>query len=161
MLFYNSKFELVAYRSCSRICTVVDALTCHPTAASFNLTRLKLQIGSNYCYKQIQRFRVTCLFTGHVVTFVIVPRLLPTLFGNRGIFTHSPLLWVFETFSFCCYHIINSNFHGNINSLCQSAVIQLISNYPPSPFIFLMQNTGAGKLVIYPVLFNFEQQNQA
>ena len=26
-------------------------------------------------------------------------------FGKRGIFTRSPLLWVFETLSFLCYHV--------------------------------------------------------
>ena len=26
-------------------------------------------------------------------------------FGKRGIFTRSPLLWVFETLSFICYHV--------------------------------------------------------
>ena len=31
-----------------------------------------------------------------VVTIVIVLLLLPTLFGKRGIYTSSPLLWVFE-----------------------------------------------------------------
>ena len=40
-----------------------------------------------------------------VVTIVNVPLLLPTLFGKRGIFTRSPLPWVFETFSFHCYHV--------------------------------------------------------
>ena len=40
-----------------------------------------------------------------VMTIVIVPLLLPTLFGKRGIFTRSPLLWVFETLSFLCYHV--------------------------------------------------------
>ena len=39
------------------------------------------------------------------MTIVIVPLLLPTLFGKRGIFTRSPLLWVFETLSFLCYHV--------------------------------------------------------
>ena len=42
-----------------------------------------------------------------VVTIVIVPLLLPTLFGKRGIFTRSPLLWVFETFSF---HLLSCSF---------------------------------------------------
>ena len=40
-----------------------------------------------------------------VVTSVIVPLLLPTLFGKRGTFIRSPLLWVFETFSFHCYRV--------------------------------------------------------
>ena len=40
-----------------------------------------------------------------VVTIVIVPLLLPTLFGKRGTFTHSPLPWVVETFSFHCYRV--------------------------------------------------------
>ena len=31
-----------------------------------------------------------------VVTIVIVPLLLPALFGKRGIFTRSPLLWCSE-----------------------------------------------------------------
>ena len=40
-----------------------------------------------------------------VVTIVIVPLLLPYLFGKSGIFTRSPLPWVFETFLFHCYHV--------------------------------------------------------
>ena len=40
------------------------------------------------------------MFYLFVVTIVIVPLLLPTLFGKRGIFTSSPLLWVFKTLSF-------------------------------------------------------------
>ena len=40
-----------------------------------------------------------------VVTIAIVLLLLPTLFGKRGIFTRSPLLWEFETLSFLCYHV--------------------------------------------------------
>ena len=32
------------------------------------------------------------------------PFILPCL-GKRGIFTRSPLLWVFETLSFICYHV--------------------------------------------------------
>ena len=31
------------------------------------------------------------------------PLLFPTLYGKRGIFTCSPLLWVFDPFSFHCY----------------------------------------------------------
>ena len=41
-----------------------------------------------------------------VMTTAIVLLLLPTLFGKRGIFTRSPLPWVFETLSFSllsCY----------------------------------------------------------
>ena len=34
--------------------------------------------------------------TKSVVTIVIVPFLLPTLFSKKGIFTRSPLLWVFS-----------------------------------------------------------------
>ena len=45
------------------------------------------------------------LFSLNVLTTVIVPLLLPTLFGKRGIFTRSPLLWVFQTFSFYCYRV--------------------------------------------------------
>ena len=35
----------------------------------------------------------------------IVRLLFPTLFGKRGIFTRSPLLWVFDPLSFHCYHV--------------------------------------------------------
>ena len=42
-----------------------------------------------------------------VVTIVIVPLLLTTLFGKRGIFTHSPLPLVFETSSF---HLLSCSF---------------------------------------------------
>ena len=41
----------------------------------------------------------------YYVTIVIVPLLLPYLFGKSGIFTRSPLPWVFETFLFHCYHV--------------------------------------------------------
>ena len=41
----------------------------------------------------------------YVMSIVIVPLFLPTLFGKRGIFTLSHLLWVFKTLSFLCYHI--------------------------------------------------------
>ena len=40
-----------------------------------------------------------------VVTIVIVLLPLPTLYGKRGIFTRSPLLYVFETLSLHCYHV--------------------------------------------------------
>ena len=46
---------------------------------------------------------------------IIVPLLIPTLFGKMGIFTRCPLLWVFDPFSCHCYcvclftlfHLIN------------------------------------------------------
>ena len=38
-------------------------------------------------------------------TIVIVPLLLPILFGKRGIFTRSPLLWVSKTLLFSCHHV--------------------------------------------------------
>ena len=39
------------------------------------------------------------------VVVTIVPLLFPTLYGKRGIFARSPLLWVFKTLSFHCYHV--------------------------------------------------------
>ena len=50
-----------------------------------------------------------------LVTIVIALLLLPTLFGKRGIFTRSPLLWVFETLSFLCYHAYLPYNHITVN----------------------------------------------
>ena len=49
----------------------------------------------------------------NVVTIVIVPLLLPTLFGKRDIFTHSPLLWVFEAHSFSLLSYVLHLKNGN------------------------------------------------
>ena len=56
----------------------------------------KSQIGLSYpiCLSHVLHYVVT-----------IVPLLFPTLYGKRGIFTHSPLLWVFDPLSFHCYHV--------------------------------------------------------
>ena len=45
------------------------------------------------------------LFYLIVVTIVIVPLILPTLFGKRGIFARYLLPWVFHPLSFCCYRV--------------------------------------------------------
>ena len=40
-----------------------------------------------------------------IIVMTIIPLLVPTLYGKRGIFTRSPLLWVFYALSFHCYHV--------------------------------------------------------
>ena len=42
----------------------------------------------------------------YVIVMTIVSLLFPTLYGKRGIFTRSPLLWVCHPLSFCCYHVV-------------------------------------------------------
>ena len=100
VLSMNNKFLLKSWKS-SKI----------PPGGSFGAIWRKIGPSWSWSFSQQESvFKIVkkCIFKSHlllsikvlVVTIVIVPLLLPTLFGKRGIFTSSPLLWVFETFSF-------------------------------------------------------------
>ena len=56
-----------------------------------------------------------------VMTIVLL--LFPTLYSKRGIFTHSPLLWVFHPISFHCYHVHLPCFKINLISVDNSLII--------------------------------------